>query len=83
MSKGPTIRDVAKQASVSLGTASNVLNNKGHVSAEVRNRVWFAVNTLGYKHPVVVATDTVGNSKRSAEGFVKFSMGQQSSVVTE
>src|SRR5258708_22801780 len=52
MSNGPTMRDVAKQADVSLGTASNVLNNKGNVSAEVRNRVLSAVNTLGYKHPV-------------------------------
>jgi LacI family transcriptional regulator len=52
MSNGPTIRDVAKQASVSLGTASNVLNNKGNVSADVRSRVLSAVHTLGYKHPV-------------------------------
>src|ERR1041384_6189037 len=52
MSNGPTIRDVAKQAGVSLGTASNVLNNKGNVSAEVRNRVLAAVHILGYKHPV-------------------------------
>src|SRR5476651_498661 len=53
---GPTMRDVAKQADVSLGTASNVLNNKGNVSAEVRNRVLSAVNTLGYKHPVRLAS---------------------------
>lgn len=52
MSNGPTIRDVARQAGVSLGTASNVLNNKGNVSAEVRNRVLSAVNALGYRHPV-------------------------------
>jgi LacI family transcriptional regulator len=52
MSNNPTIRDVAKQAGVSLGTASNVLNNKGNVSAEVRNRVLSAVHSLGYKHPV-------------------------------
>jgi LacI family transcriptional regulator len=46
------MRDVARQAGVSLGTASNVLNNKGNVSAEVRSRVLSAVNVLGYKHPV-------------------------------
>ena len=56
MRNGPTMRDVAKQAGVSLGTASNVLNNKGNVSAEVRNRVLSAVNTLGYKHPVRLAS---------------------------
>ncbi|MCC7450876.1 MAG: LacI family DNA-binding transcriptional regulator [Anaerolineae bacterium] len=55
MSNGTTLRDVAKQAGVSLGTASNVLNNKGNVSADVRNRVLSAVNTLGYKHPVRLA----------------------------
>src|ERR1043166_8757809 len=52
MRNAPTIRDVAKQAGVSLGTASNVLNNKGHVSAKVRDRVLTAVHALGYKHPV-------------------------------
>jgi LacI family transcriptional regulator len=51
----PTIRDVAKQAGVSLGTTSNVLNNKGNVSADIRNRVLSAVHTLGYKHPVRLA----------------------------
>lgn len=55
MSNSPTIRDVAKQASVSVGTASNVLNNKGNFSADVRNRVLSAVNMLGYKHPVRIA----------------------------
>src|SRR5215218_4407810 len=56
MSNGPTIRDVAKQAGVSLGTASNVLNKKGNVSAEVRNRVLTAVNALGYMPSVRVTS---------------------------
>lgn len=56
MSSGATMRDVAKQAGVSLGTASNVLNNKGNVSVDVRNRVLSAVNSLGYKHPVRLST---------------------------
>jgi LacI family transcriptional regulator len=55
MSIGATLRDVAKQAGVSLGTVSNVLNNKGNVSAEVRTRVLSAVHALGYKHPIHVA----------------------------
>lgn len=55
-SNGPTLRDVAKQAGVSLGTASNVLNNKGNASDEVRNRVLSAVYALGYKHPVRLAS---------------------------
>src|SRR5258708_36106581 len=59
MNNGSTLRDVAKQAGVSLGTASNVLNNKGNVSAEVRNRVLSAVNTLGYKHPVRLTSQSI------------------------
>lgn len=55
MSNGPTLRHVAKQAGVSLGTASNVLNNKSNVSVDVRNRVLSAATALGYKHPVRVA----------------------------
>jgi DNA-binding LacI/PurR family transcriptional regulator len=48
----PTLRDVAKQAGVSLGTASNVMNNKANISAEIRNRVLESGERLGYQHPV-------------------------------
>jgi LacI family transcriptional regulator len=58
MSSGPTMRDVAKQVGVSLGTVSNVLNNKGNVSLEVRNLVLSAVHSLGYKHPVRLSPAT-------------------------
>ncbi len=44
----PTLRDVAARAGVSLGTASNVLNNRGNVSDDTRQRVIKAAAYLGY-----------------------------------
>lgn len=53
-SKKPTIRDVAKAASVSLGTASRVINGHSTVKAEIRDRVNEAIKKLNY-HPNPVA----------------------------
>ncbi len=47
-----TLRDVAQLAGVSLGTASNVLNNRVNVSEEARAKVVTAATTLGYRHQV-------------------------------
>jgi LacI family transcriptional regulator len=44
-----TIRDVAKEAGVAIGTASRVLNGHKSVSEEVRRRVLKAVKKLGYE----------------------------------
>jgi len=44
----PTILDVARQAGVSLGTVSNVMNGRGNVSADKRGRVQAAMAALGY-----------------------------------
>jgi DNA-binding LacI/PurR family transcriptional regulator len=43
-----TIKDVAKEAGVSLGTVSNVLSRKGRVSPERTKRVQEAIQKLGY-----------------------------------
>jgi LacI family transcriptional regulator len=43
-----TIRDVARLASVSVATVSNVLNSTRSVAAETRERVLKAVDALGY-----------------------------------
>ncbi len=43
-----TIRDVARLASVSVATVSNVLNRTRPVAAETRERVLRAVQALGY-----------------------------------
>lgn len=50
----PTIKEVAKRAGVSVGTASHVLNGKVPVSDELRKRVEAAISELDY-HPSQVA----------------------------
>lgn len=50
MNERPTLRDVAQLAGVSLGTASNVLNNRVNVSEEARKKVAEAAASLGYRH---------------------------------
>ncbi|MDE3178176.1 MAG: LacI family DNA-binding transcriptional regulator [Acidobacteriota bacterium] len=49
-----TIRDVARLADVSLGTASKVINKKGVVSSKLRQRVLSAMEALDY-HPDQIA----------------------------
>jgi LacI family transcriptional regulator len=44
----PSLRDVAKQANVSVGTVSNVLNRPSQVSEEMRLRVRKAIDMLGF-----------------------------------
>ena len=44
----PNVRDVAKQAKVSIGTVSNVLNRPSQVSEEKRLRVRNAIDMLGF-----------------------------------
>jgi LacI family transcriptional regulator len=48
MSGRPTIRDVAREAGVSIATVSRALNDKGDVSTETRERVRQAARRLGY-----------------------------------
>jgi DNA-binding LacI/PurR family transcriptional regulator len=46
--KKPTIRDVAKEAGVSVATVSRVLNNKPDTSGVTRKKVEDAISRLGY-----------------------------------
>jgi LacI family transcriptional regulator len=48
VSKKPSLRDVAKQAQVSVGTVSNVLNRPTNVSEQTRLRVRNAIDMLGF-----------------------------------
>jgi LacI family transcriptional regulator len=48
VSNKPSLRDVAKQANVSLGTVSNVLNRPSQVSEEMRQKVRKAIDMLGF-----------------------------------
>lgn len=43
-----TLKDVAKEAGVSISTASLVLNQKGQISQDVRDRVYEAAKKLDY-----------------------------------
>lgn len=45
----PTIKDIAREAGVSHGTVSNVINGRGNVSVEKIRLVWQATEKLGYK----------------------------------
>ncbi|MCM3489874.1 LacI family transcriptional regulator [Alkalihalophilus marmarensis] len=47
--KNITIKDVANKAGVSVGSVSKVLNNKGYVSKETREKVEMAIEALNYQ----------------------------------
>jgi len=46
---GATLKDVAKLANVSIGTASEALNNSGRIAKETRQRVLKAASKLNYR----------------------------------
>jgi DNA-binding LacI/PurR family transcriptional regulator len=52
--KKPTLEDVGRAAGVSRATASRVITGAHRVSTNTRNRVWHAVEQLGY-HPDLAA----------------------------
>ncbi len=60
MSSSATLRDVAELAGVSIGTASQALNNRPNVSPETRTRVVDAAVSLGYqvKEPAQLLNET-------------------------
>ncbi len=43
-----TIKDLAKEADLAVGTVSRVLNNRGYISKETRNKVYSAMKRIGY-----------------------------------
>ncbi len=59
----PTIRDVAKEAGVSIATVSYVLNDRGAVSVETRARVLEAAKRLRY-HPSIIAQNLQARESR-------------------
>lgn len=62
--KMPTIKDVAREAGVSIATVSYVLNNKvDAVSEETRQIVWEAVHRIGYT-PNVTARNLRSSQSR-------------------
>lgn len=66
----PTIRDVAREAGLSRGTVTRVLNNQQYVSPKARQAVEDACHRLGYV-PSSVARN-LANRRSQAVGFVIF-----------
>lgn len=64
----PTIKDVAKMASVSLSTVSLVINGKSNVRDETRKKVKAAISDLGF-HPRRVARGLASNKTHNI-GFI-------------
>lgn len=44
-----TLKDVAKEAGLAVGTVSRILNNRGYISDEARKKVYDAMERLNYK----------------------------------
>jgi LacI family transcriptional regulator len=72
-SKGATIRDVAKKAGVSIGTASNVLNTPSLVAKETRERVERVIEEIGFVRDGAARQLSLGKS--IAIGLVVFDVG--------
>ncbi|WP_158734538.1 LacI family DNA-binding transcriptional regulator [Alteribacillus sp. YIM 98480] len=50
-----TIYDVAEKAKVAISTVSKVLNEKGNINEKTKQRVYDAIEELGYKPSVVLS----------------------------
>jgi LacI family transcriptional regulator len=62
----PTIRDVARQANVAIGTVSRVLNGHKSVSEDVRRRVLKAIKKLNYEPDRVAQSMRLGITRTVA-----------------
>jgi LacI family transcriptional regulator len=75
---GMTIRDVARLAGVSIGTASKALNNSGSLRQETRDRVIAAARDLGFRPNVLAQSLHRGHSLTvgliSTDSFGRFTM---------
>lgn len=56
-----TLKEVAKEAGLTVGTVSRVLNNRGYISDDAREKVYSAMKKLKY-HPNEVARSLQGKS---------------------
>jgi DNA-binding LacI/PurR family transcriptional regulator len=63
MTKKPTIRDVAREAGVSVATVSRILNEKPDVSEETRAKVLGTIDRLGYARNMQWRQLTTGKSR--------------------
>jgi LacI family transcriptional regulator len=76
--KRPTIRDVAAQAGVSIGTASKALNGQGKLRTETRERVAAAARELGFAPNVLARALLAGRTYTvgliTTDSFGRFSI---------
>ncbi|KAF1023657.1 MAG: Catabolite control protein A [Paracidovorax wautersii] len=63
MGKNVSVRDVAREAGVSIGSVSRVLNGGPHVSQDLRERVYSVVERLGYRANVHARGLRTGSSR--------------------
>lgn len=63
-----TIKDVAREAGLTVGTVSRVLNNRGYISEATRNRVYQVMKELNYQ-PNEVAR-SLSKSKTNTIGVI-------------
>jgi len=63
MAKQVTLNDVAAHAGVSYQTVSRVINGKGEVSEETRQRVLKAIGELGYRPNALARSLAAGRSR--------------------
>jgi len=68
MANSVTLQDVAKLAGVSIGTASQALNNRPSVAQDTRVRVLDAARTLGY--PLKETGNDIGENPLSIIGLL-------------
>jgi DNA-binding LacI/PurR family transcriptional regulator len=58
----PTIKDVAARAGVSRQTVSRVINDKGEIRSQTRQRVLAAIDELGYRPNAAARSIVVGRT---------------------
>ncbi|NHL56541.1 LacI family DNA-binding transcriptional regulator, partial [Staphylococcus aureus] len=84
-----TIRDVARQAGVSVATVSRVLNNSALVSQDTRDVVMKAVTQLGYRpnaNAQALATqvsDTIGVVVMEVSEAIYAELGKEVDTVAQ
>lgn len=78
----PTIKDVAREAGVSIATVSYVLNNKAAaISESTRHEVLAAVQRIGYTPNVTARNLKLSQSRLIGYAWHKVSLGQVNSVL--
>ena len=66
-----TISDIAKLAGVSVATVSRVLNNKGYVKEETRQKIENLIQENGYRPNAVARSLTRSNTSMIAEMCIR------------